>query len=65
MLKHWQGGERAYCPPLEVAPWEPPPVEKKGNLALVLGIGGLLVGGPVGGLAGGAVGAWLDQQAAE
>lgn len=60
MLKHWQGGERAWCPPLE-APYQPPE-EKRGNLAVVLGVGGLLVGGPVGGLAGGALGAWLDQR---
>ena len=60
MLKWWEGGQRAFCPPLDVAP--PPEEEKKGNLAIVLGVGGLLVGGPVGGLAGGALGAWLDQR---
>ena len=57
MLKWWEGGQRAYCPPLEVAP---PPEEKRRNLALLLGVGGLLVGGPVGGIAGGALGAYLD-----
>ena len=60
MLKRWRGGERAYCPPLYVAP---PPEEKRRNLALILGIGGLIVGGPVGGIAGGALGAWIEKGA--
>ena len=64
-LARYRGGSRVWCPPLPPPPPEPPPEDKRPNLALILGIGGLLAGGPVGGIAGGAVGAWLDQQAAE
>lgn len=60
MLPHWRGGERAYCPPLE---GEPEPEDKRGNLAVILGVSGLVVGGPVGAVAGGALGAWLDAKA--
>jgi hypothetical protein len=60
-LDLYRGGSYQTCPPVDV----PQEEQAKPNLALILGAVGFLGAGPVGGLAGAAAGAFLDQQKGE